>query len=322
MRAAERRVSPSPLADEATEPEPRPAAATLHIVATPLGNLGDLTARARACLASVPVVACEDTRVTRRLLSHIGSSPRVLSVREANEEAGAEAVLGHLRAGRSVAYCSDAGTPGVSDPGAVLVARVRAAGFRIEPIAGPSAVAAALSVAGFPSSRYHFAGFLPPRPRDRRLALAELAPLTCPVVVYESPHRMNAFLSDAHAELGEREVVIGRELTKRHEEIVCGRLGAIPGREWRGELTIVLAGCAAAEVAPGRGGRSAPAGGQGTEELSAWIIRRLAETPGIRARELAREAARAFAIRGGDAYRAVLAARGGGDTPGEDDPRE
>lgn len=321
MRAAERRVSSISRRDEASEFVLRPESATLFMVATPLGNLGDLTERARACLAAVPVVACEDTRVTRRLLAHIGVSPRVFSVREANEEAGAEAVLGHLRAGKSVAYCTDAGTPGVSDPGAVLVARVRAAGFRVAPVAGPSAVATALSVAGFPSSRYHFAGFLPSRPRDRRLALAELAPYTCPVVIYESPHRMNAFLSDAHAELGEREVVIGRELTKRHEEVVFGRLGAIPEREWRGELTIVLAGCAAAEVAPGRGSKAAQSGGQGAEDLSAWIIRRLAETPGIRARELAREAARAFAIRGGDAYRAVLAARGRGDRPGEGDPR-
>lgn len=291
----------------------RPASlSVLHVVATPLGHLGDLSARAREVLLAVPVVACEDTRVTRRLLAHVGASPRLLSVREENEERGADAVIAHLAAGRSVAYCSDAGTPGVSDPGLVLVRRVREAGFRVEPVPGPSALAAALSVAGLPSTPCYFAGFLPSRPRDRRSALAELAGLTATLVFYEAPHRMAAFLEDALAALGPREVVIGRELTKRHEEILAGRLGEVPDREWRGELTVVVAGC-------GTEGRGGAEEGEPGESLEAWIRRRRAESPEAGTRELAREAARVFAIPARDAYRAVLDEEAHGDSRGEEE---
>ncbi len=288
------------------------SAATLFVIATPLGNLGDITVRIRECLTTVPVVACEDTRVTHKLLAHLGASPRLLSVREANEESGAEAVLRYLTDGQSVAYCSDAGTPGVSDPGCVLVGRVRAAGYRVEALPGPSAVATALALSALPADRFYFAGFLPAKKKDRLRELDEVAGLACTLVFYEAPHRMNAFLADALQVLGSRDVVVCRELTKRFEEVIAGRLGEIAEqarleREWKGELTIVVAGCGT----EGRGDE-----GPG-ESLDQWLARRLGEDATIRPRELAREAARVFAISGSDAYRAVIAARGTDGTAAE-----
>lgn len=263
----------------------------LLLVATPLGNLGDLTARAAEILKSVEVVACEDTRRTQNLLRHLGASPRLLSVREANEERAAGAVIGNLRDGRDVAYCTDAGMPCVSDPGSRLVERVREAGFPVTVLPGPSAVTAALAVSGFGGDSFHFLGYLPPRSAARRRALIEAKNLTCSLVFFEAPHRVSEMLTDAREVLGDRRIAICRELTKVHEEILVATLGAIPDRaEWRGEFTVVVEG-AVQEAAP-----PDPA------EIDEWIADEAARDPSVRAKELSERAAARFDIPKRDAY--------------------
>jgi len=217
--------------------------AALVLVATPLGNLGDLTPRVAEAFRAAKVVACEDTRVTRKLLTHLGVGARLVSVRAANETKGAERVIAELAAGREVLYATDAGMPGVSDPGRILVRRVIEAGHEIRVLPGPSAVTAALALSGFSADRFLFAGFLPAERRARRREFERLAGIEATIVLFESPHRMNALLEDAADSLSGRPIVICRELTKRHEEIVRGLIGAVPARaEWRGELTIVIEG--------------------------------------------------------------------------------
>lgn len=221
--------------------------ATLFVVATPLGNLGDLSLRAADLLRHVPVVAAEDTRRVRGLLAHLGARPKVLSYHAHSPERRASLLLEILADGRNVALVTDAGTPGVSDPGDLLVERVREAGFPVVPIPGPSAVATALSVSGLPAGRYLFLGFAPRRGRDREAWLRSAATAPWTVVMFESAGRIAALLSDLAMIAGDdRRVVVARELTKLHEEIRAGSLGVV-AREFaagvtRGELTIVLAG--------------------------------------------------------------------------------
>lgn len=228
----------------------------LYVVATPIGNLGDVTERARLTLAACDVVAAEDTRVARSLLAHLGIGARVIAVHEHNERAAAEAVLALLREGKSVALTSDAGTPAVSDPGALLVGRVRAEGFAVVPVPGPSALTAALSASGVAADGVVFAGFLPARGAERKRRLAELAAGPWAIALFESPHRIEATLADLHAALGERDVVVCRELTKRFETIARVPLaGAV---DWlradenrsRGEFVLVVEG-RPVEAAPG-----------------------------------------------------------------------
>lgn len=222
--------------------------AGLYVVATPIGNLRDITARALEVLANADVVAAEDTRVSRALLTHFGIAARLVSVREHNERAAAAGVIDWLAQGQSVALVSDAGTPGVSDPGAHLVERVRAAGFPVVPVPGPSALTAALSASGIGAEGVVFAGFLPVKGADRRRRLTSLAAGPWAIALFESPHRVGATLADLHAALGDRDVVIARELTKRFESIV-----RVPLREaaaWladdadrsRGEFVLVVEG--------------------------------------------------------------------------------
>lgn len=224
---------------------PRPA--TLFVVATPLGNLGDLSARAIDVLRSVGVVAAEDTRRTRPLLAHVGSEARLISYHAHSGEKRQDALVEILREGRDVAVVSDAGTPGVSDPGAALVLAVREAGFPVVPVPGPSAVTAALSASGFPADRYLMLGFLPRRggERDRLLADAAASPWT--VAFYESPHRLVALLEDLAALAGpERPALVAREITKLHEDLRDGTLASLAAhyaaREPLGECTVLLAG--------------------------------------------------------------------------------
>src|SRR4051812_21064282 len=199
--------------------------ATLYVVATPLGNLGDLSPRAAELLRRVPVVAAEDTRRTRGLLSHLGASPTLLSFHAHSGERRLDAVLDILRDGRDVALVSDAGTPGVSDPGADLVAAARAGGIAVIPIPGPSAVATALSAAGFPADRYLFLGFLPRKGGERARLLARAAVEEWSVVLFEAPGRLGALLQDLARLTGpERQAAVARELTKLHEEFRSGTL--------------------------------------------------------------------------------------------------
>jgi 16S rRNA (cytidine1402-2'-O)-methyltransferase len=220
---------------------------TLYIVATPLGNLGDLTIRAAELLRAVPCVAAEDTRRSRQLLHHLGAHPRLLSFHAHSAESRFDEILHQLGAGKDVALVSDAGTPVVSDPGAELVARAREAGFQVVPIPGVSAVTAALSASGFSGDRYLFLGFPPRKGKDRVKVLERAAREPWSVVFYEAPGRLVDLLRDLAEVAGsDRRAVVARELTKLHEEIRDGTLAQLAthyGEEPpRGEITLVLAG--------------------------------------------------------------------------------
>ena len=221
---------------------------SLVLVGTPIGNLGDLTPRALEALAAAPVVACEDTRRTGRLLSHFGlASPTYVVVNEHTESDATERIIAHLREGTSVVLVSDAGMPGVSDPGEFLVARVIEAGFTVEVVPGPSAVLHALVLSGLTTARFVFEGFIPRKGSSRALRLREIASETRTVVLFEAPHRLVRSIADLLEVCGaERRVVLARELTKLHEEIWRGTLQEALGRceaiEPRGEFVLVLEG--------------------------------------------------------------------------------
>jgi 16S rRNA (cytidine1402-2'-O)-methyltransferase len=222
------------------------APGTLYVVATPIGNLEDLSPRAVSTLQSVDVIACEDTRHTGRLLSHAGiAGPRLLSVRDANEPARASEIVALLKAGKNVALVSDAGTPAVSDPGSRVVAAATGAHLRVIAIPGPSAALAALVVSGLPTYRFAVEGFLPRKGTERRRRLDEVAVERRTIVLFEAPHRLLATLADlCDACGGDRVVAVARELTKLHEEVWRGQLRhAVDGvGEPRGEYVIVLGG--------------------------------------------------------------------------------
>jgi 16S rRNA (cytidine1402-2'-O)-methyltransferase len=223
----------------------------LVLVATPIGNLGDLSTRAVEELARADAVACEDTRRTGRLLAHAGiAAPKLLVVNDQTEAKAARDVLARLDRGERVAVVTDAGTPGVSDPGERLVRLAAAAGHRVEVVPGPSAAIAALVISGLPTGRWVFEGFLPRRGSARTERLAELAGERRTIVLYEAPHRLARTLADLAEVLGEtRQVVVARELTKLHEEIWRGTLGAAAARSTeaapRGEHVLVVAGAPA-----------------------------------------------------------------------------
>lgn len=219
------------------------------MVATPIGNLRDVTLRALDVLRSVDVVAAEDTRHTRQLLNHYGIEAKLVAAHEHNERAASMQVLDGLRAGRSVALVTDAGTPGISDPGAVLVRAVREAGFRAVPIPGPSALVAALSAAGIESTAFAFHGFLPSKGEARRQLLGRLAAGDAPLVFYEAPHRVLETVADLRAVLGPaRRITLARELTKVFETIhECDLDAALAWLEadanrTRGEFVLIVHG--------------------------------------------------------------------------------
>jgi 16S rRNA (cytidine1402-2'-O)-methyltransferase len=220
---------------------------TLYVVATPIGNLADASPRALEALRAADVLACEDTRTTRTLLARHGLEREARALHAHNEREATAKLLAELRAGRSVALVTDAGTPGVSDPGALLVAGAHREGVRVVPIPGPNAAVAAFSAAGFAADRFLFAGFLPARPAARRKALDALD-VACPVILYEAPHRVAETIADLAARFGgEREIVIARELTKKFEEVA--RVPLAQAGAWlrahahrqQGEFVLVLA---------------------------------------------------------------------------------
>jgi 16S rRNA (cytidine1402-2'-O)-methyltransferase len=226
----------------------------LEVVATPIGNLGDLTPRARAALEGADLIAAEDTRRTGALLAAIGISGKLVSLHEHNEEQRIASLLSELKAGKIVALVSDAGTPLLSDPGYALVRAAVSAGIDIRAIPGVSAVTAALSIAGLPTDRFVFEGFLPARASERRLALARLATETRTLVFFEAPHRIVAVLADlAQVFGGQRRAVVARELTKLHEAVYRGtleELTAVAAAEpnlARGEITLLIEGAASLE---------------------------------------------------------------------------
>ncbi len=222
-----------------------PAAAPgLHIVATPIGNLGDITLRALRVLAGADHVAAEDTRHTGRLLAHFGIEVPLMRYDEHRAAAQRPKILAALEEGRSVALVSDAGTPLISDPGFRLVAEVRAAGHTVHAVPGPSAVVAALSVAGLPTDAFFFAGFLPPKSAARRGRIAALAAVPGTLAFYEAPHRLAATLADLSDVLGDRPAAVARELTKRYETVETGTLPELAARyaddDTKGEIVVLV----------------------------------------------------------------------------------
>jgi 16S rRNA (cytidine1402-2'-O)-methyltransferase len=271
----------------------------LYVVATPLGNLEDITLRALRVLRDVDLVACEDTRRTGPLLRSHGITTRTTSYFEHNERWKGERILEELRAGRDVALVSDAGTPGISDPGFRLVRDARMAGMPVIPVPGASAAVTALSVSGLPSDRFLFVGFLPSRSGPRRRALEGLAAVRETLVLYESPVRVLAALEDMESVLGNRVAFLCREATKRHEEYRSGRLadlrGSLAERDMvRGEIVLVVGG--APEF-------NEPKAIDLADDLYAQLV-----AEGRTRREAVKEAARRLGLPARDVYRRVLAA--------------
>jgi 16S rRNA (cytidine1402-2'-O)-methyltransferase len=270
---------------------------TLYVVATPLGNLGDLSPRAAETLRSVSVVAAEDTRRTRPLLTHVGARARLLSYHAHSDAAQADAILAQLADGADVALVTDAGTPTVSDPGAALVATARARGIPVVVVPGPSAVTAALSGSGLSADRYTFLGFLPRKGRERGDRLAAIAASTVTVVLFEAANRLVPLLEDlARAAGADRAAVVARELTKLHEEFRTGTLSELAGyyasHAPRGEVTVLVAGRPSVEPAP-----------PDEDALRAEAMRLL--DAGVSRRDAARQLAEAFGLSRNAAYHLV-----------------
>jgi 16S rRNA (cytidine1402-2'-O)-methyltransferase len=224
-------------------------------VATPIGNLEDITARALRTLREVGLVAAEDTRHTRRLLEHFGIAAKLVSLFEHNERARSGMLVEMLRDGESVAIVTDAGSPGIADPGYPVVRAAVAEGFRVESVPGPSAVIAALQVSGLPTDAFAFVGFLPVKPGARRRALEELHERRETIVAFESPHRIERCLVDLETVWGDRPMALVRELTKMHEQVLRGSAREVRAElrddQKRGEMVLVLGGKTRAERAAG-----------------------------------------------------------------------
>jgi len=219
---------------------------TLYLVATPIGNLADITHRALRVLNDVDLIACEDTRHTHKLLNHYGIKTKTISYHEHNEQQRATELINRLKQGTSIAVVSDAGTPSISDPGFRLVRAAIENDIPIVPVPGPSALITALIAAGLPTDEFFFAGFLPARANARRARLTELQSVPGTLIFYEAPHRLAETLKDAYEILGEREAVVARELTKLHEEIKRGRLSELTAdytdekKDIRGEIVVLI----------------------------------------------------------------------------------
>jgi len=269
---------------------------TLYLVATPIGNLADITHRALQVLRDVAVIACEDTRHTRKLLRHYGIDTKTVSYHEHNEQQRARALVASLQEGSDVAVVSDAGTPAISDPGFRLVRAAIESGISVAPVPGPSALISALIAAGLPTDEFFFGGFLPGRASARRARLNELRSVPGTLIFYEAPHRLAASLKDAYEVLGEREAVVARELTKLHEEIRRGHLSELSEHyasvKPRGEIVLlidrtILDGPAGTETAPA--------------SVSALVQQ--FETEGLDRRAALKKAARELGLSRAEAYR-------------------
>ncbi|WP_321283868.1 16S rRNA (cytidine(1402)-2'-O)-methyltransferase [uncultured Vibrio sp.] len=220
-------------------------AGQLYVVATPIGNLGDISLRAIETLRSVDLIACEDTRHTKNLCRHFDIATPLVSYFREKEQSKAVQLVEQLLSGKNIALVSDAGTPGVSDPGAVLVRKARDAGIEVLAIAGPSAIAAAISIAGMEQTAFFFGGFPPSNKTERKTWLRQLAPLPCPLVFYEAPHRIAASLADMAEQFGNRRALLFREITKMHEECLGDTLLALQQRVEsgvKGELVLIVDG--------------------------------------------------------------------------------
>jgi 16S rRNA (cytidine1402-2'-O)-methyltransferase len=257
-------------------------AGILYVVATPIGNLEDVTLRAIRVLKEVSLIAAEDTRHTQILLSRYDIHTPLTSYHEHNERTKAQPLVERLVRGENIALLSDAGTPAISDPGYRLVVEAVRAGVRIMPLPGPSAMAAVLSASGLPTDRFVFEGFLPAKKQERQAKLQALRSETRTLVCYEAPHRLKESLVDMRLILGDREIVIGREVSKVHEEFLRGMIGEIivqlADRELKGEITIVVRGSTGglqvAEEELRAAIRQLAAAGMGVKAISEFLSQR------------------------------------------------
>ncbi|MHB1843812.1 MAG: 16S rRNA (cytidine(1402)-2'-O)-methyltransferase [Deltaproteobacteria bacterium] len=279
------------------------APGTLFLVATPLGNLGDVTLRALELLREVPLIVCEDTRRTRTLLSAHGIATRLVSLPAFAEAERTGPLLERLLRGEDLALCTDAGSVAISDPGRLLVERAISAGIRVTSLPGPSAPIAALQLSGLPTDRFLFAGFLPRKGGSRRDALRELASERATLILFESPRRLSETLADLRLALGDRRAAVARELTKLHEEVARGRLSELAERfagGTLGEVTLVIDGAAGPAAAEGA---VAPLD-EAIQALASEglrlrdLARRLSEERGVPAREIYARALEVLGRRG------------------------
>jgi 16S rRNA (cytidine1402-2'-O)-methyltransferase len=273
---------------------------TLYLVATPIGNLADITQRALQILNDVDLIACEDTRHTHKLLNHYGLSTNTISYHEHNEQKRATELIDRLKQGTNIAVVSDAGTPSISDPGFRLVRAAIENDIKIVPIPGPSALITALIAAGLPTDEFFFAGFLPARANARRTRLSELQSVPGTLIFYEAPHRLAQTLKDAYEILGEREAVVARELTKLHEEIRRGRLSELTTdytekTDARGEIVVLI-------------DRNV-IGAAATETVSVATLVNQYEQDGLDHRAALKKAARELGLSRAEAYRKLLSER-------------
>lgn len=270
----------------------------LYLVATPVGNLEDISLRALRILKEADLIACEDTRHTAKLLTHYGIRTPVRSYHKFNEESRALQLVESLREGKNIALVSDSGTPVVSDPGYELVSACRREGIRVIPIPGPSAAIAALIASGLPADSFHFAGFPPPKASLRKRRLEELALIPATLILYEAPHRLLASLDDMAAILGPRRATVARELTKIHEELLHGTLpelsAILKARERiQGEITVVI-----------ERGENAPAAADYPESLREHLEEEMQRT-GLPRNEALKSVAKQRGITRREAYNAL-----------------
>ena len=275
-----------------------PMPGTLYLVATPIGNLSDITHRALKVLRDVDLIACEDTRHTHKLLSHYGITTKTVSYHEHNEQQRAEQLIDQLKQGSNIAVVSDAGTPAVSDPGFRLVRAAIENEVAVVPVPGPSALISALIAAGLPTDEFFFAGFLPARTNARRARLSELQTVPGTLIFYEAPHRLAATLKDAYEILGERDAVVARELTKVHEELRRGRLSELTAHyereDPRGEIVVLIDRNVISAAKP---------------QLSIASLVDQFEQDGMDQRAALKKAARELGISRAEAYRKLISER-------------
>ncbi len=276
---------------------------TLYLVSTPIGNLEDITHRALRVLREVDLIACEDTRHTRTLLNHFSIRTKTVSYHDHNERERALELSAQLLTGASIALVSDAGTPGINDPGFRLVRACIEQNINVVPVPGATAFVSALVASGLPTDEFYFAGFLPARRYTRRLRFGELRPLSATLIFYETPHRIAAALADARDILGEREAVVARELTKLHEEMARGTLTDLLARfngehAARGEMVLIID---RTELSPEVAGATQPA------SLAALVA--ALEGEGLDQRAALKRAARELGLSRDEAYRRLVAER-------------
>ncbi|HKG61309.1 MAG TPA: 16S rRNA (cytidine(1402)-2'-O)-methyltransferase [Pyrinomonadaceae bacterium] len=278
---------------------------TLYLVATPIGNLADITHRALQVLRDVDLIACEDTRHTHKLLNHYGITTKTISYHEHNEQQRATELIDRLKQGSNIAVVSDAGTPSISDPGFRLVRAAIENDIVVVPVPGPSALITALIAAGLPTDEFFFAGFLPSRTSARRTRLTELQSVPGTLIFYEAPHRLATTLKDAYEILGEREAVVARELTKLHEEIRRGLLSKLAtdyteNTDIRGEIVVLI----------DRTVIDLP-----TKQSSVAALVDQFEQAGMDHRAALKKAARELGLSRAEAYRKLLSERSVGSDP-------